>query len=189
MSRPAKVNNKEITYLSNGYSLEVVRMNNVLADIDFVTQDDYDICKDIIFNLETKASEVLKEGKTISLPYIGRLRKPLVKTEYLKHRNLLKIARSVMTTQDYKDYKKDLYKECVAKVSSADNLKKLRKRIIALNRKQYVKKYNLFGEVIANIWVESILWLQPIEFNQEVQDVFDEIERNENNNRKINYRR
>ena len=91
--------------------------------------------------------------------------------------------------KDYKDYKKDLYKECVAKVSSADNLKKLRKRIIALNRKQYVKKYNLFGEVIANIWVESILWLQPIEFNQEVQDVFDEIERNENNNRKINYRR
>ena len=89
MSRPAKVNNQEITYLSNGYSLEVVRMNNVLADIDFVTQDDYDICKDIIFNLETKASEVLKEGKTISLPYIGRLRKPLVKTEYLKHRNLL----------------------------------------------------------------------------------------------------
>lgn len=189
MSRPAKVNNREITYLSNGYPLEIIRMNDVLVDINFVEKDDFDICKDIIFQLETKASEVLKEGKTISLPYVGRLRKPLVKQEYLKHRTLLKVARSVMSAQDYKDYKKDLYKECVAKVSSKDELNKLRKRIIALNRKQYVKKYNLFGEVIANIWVESLLWLQPIEFNQEVQDVFDEIEANENNNRKVNNRR
>lgn len=188
MSRPAKVNNQEITYLSNGYPLEVVRTNDILADIDFVENNDFDICKDIILQLENKASECLKEGKTISLPYIGRLRKPLVKQEYLKHRNLLKVAKTVMSAQDYKDYKRDIYKECVAKVSSEDELKKLRKRVIALNRKQYVKKYNLFGETIANIWVESILWLQPIEFNQEIQDVFDKIEANENNNRKVNNR-
>ena len=189
MSRPAKVNNREITYLSGGYALEVVRTNDILADIDFNNSDDFDICKDIILQLETKAAQVLKEGKTISLPYVGRLRKPLVKHEYLKNRTLLKVAKSVMTKEDYNQYKKETYKECVAKISSEDNLKKLRRRVIALNRKKYVQKYKLFGEVIANIWIESILWLQPIEFNQEIQDVFDKIEENENNNRKINYRR
>ncbi|MBP3201335.1 MAG: hypothetical protein J6M39_06790 [Lachnospiraceae bacterium] len=188
MSRPSKVNNREITYLSNGCSLEVVRGKDILADIDFNSQDDFDICKDIIFQLESKAAEVLKQGNTIALPYVGRLRKPLVKQEYLKNRNLFKVARSVMSKEDYIEYKKDTYRECVAKINSEDNLKKLRRRTIALNRKKYIQKYKLFGAVIANIWIESLLWLKPVEFNQEIQDVFDEIEANENNNRKINNR-
>lgn len=188
MSRPAKVNNREITYLSNGVSLEVVREKDILADIDFDSQDDFDICKDIISQLESKGAEVLKQGNTVALPYVGRLRKALVKQEYLKNRNLLKVAKSVMSKEDYNDYKKDTYKECLAKIISKDKLKKLRKRVIALNRKKYTQKYKLFGEVTANLWIESILWMQPIEFNQEIQDVFDEIEANENNNRKTNYR-
>lgn len=188
MNKPAKVNNREVTYLSNGYALEVIREKDILADIDFDSQDDFNICKDIISQLESKGAEILKEGKTVALPYIGRLRKPLIKQEYLKNRNLLKVARSVMTKEDYNEYKKETYKECASKIISQDNLKKLRKRVIALNRKKYIQKYNLFGEVIANIWIESILWLKPVEFNQEIQDVFDEIESNENNNRKINNR-
>lgn len=188
MSRPSKINNREVTYLKNGYALEVVREKDILADIDFKTQDDFDICKDIILQLETKSSIVLKDGGTISLPYIGRLRKPLVKQEYVKNRNLLKVARSVMSREDYVAYKKDLYKECVAKITNADELNKLRRRTIALNRKKYNQKYILFGDRGANLWIESILWFQPIEFNQEVQDVYDEIEANEINNRKTNHR-
>lgn len=189
MSRPGKIDNREITYLQNGYSLEVLREKDILADINFKSDDDFNICKDIIFQLENKLAEVLKSGSTISLPYIGRLRKPLVKQEYYKNRNLLKVARSVMDAEDYKQYKKDVYKECVAKITSKDKLNQLRRRVIALNRKRYNEKYKVFGERGANLWVESLLWLMPIEFNQEVQDVYDKIEENEANNRKINNRR
>ena len=184
MSRPGKVDNREITYLQNGYSLEVLREKDILADINFKSDDDFDICKDIIFQLENKLAEVLKGGGTISLPYIGRLRKPLIKQEYYKNHNLLKVARSVMNEEDYKQYKKDVYRECVAKISSKDKLNQLRRRIKALNRKRYNEKYKVFGERGANLWVESLLWLTPIEFNQEVQDVYDKIEANEANNRK-----
>lgn len=188
MSRPGKINNREFTYLPNGYALEVLREKDILADIDFKSDDDFNICKDIIFHLENKLAGVLKDGGTVSLPYVGRLRKPLVKQEYYKNRKLLKVARSVMTAEDYKGYKKDVYRECVAKISSKDKLNQLRRRIKALNRKRYNEKYKVFGERGANLWVESLLWLTPIEFNQEVQDVYDKIEANEANNRKINNR-
>lgn len=188
MSKLLKKNTREFTNLKTNYKLEVVRLNDILEDIGFNKDYEIDICKDIITQLETKASQVLVQGGTVLLPYIGRLRKPLVKEEYQKNRKLLKVASSVMSAQDLRDYKHDLYWECVAKVESEDNCKKLRRRLIAKNRKQYLKKYELFGEFGANLWIETLLWLKPIEFNQEIQDVFDEIEANENNNRKVNYR-
>lgn len=187
MSRPHKQNNKEVTYLKNGCQLEVVRTKDILNDLDFTNNDDVEICKAIITQLESKAAQVLVQGGTISLPYVGRLRKPLVKEEYLKHRNLLKVARSVMNKEDYNQYKRDLYKECVDKIVSEDERQKIKKRLAALNRKQYLQKYKVFGETGATLWITSLMWLKGIEFNQEVQDVFDEIEANENSNRKTNY--
>lgn len=188
MSRPSKVNNKEVTNLKNGYRLEVLRQKDIFANMSFENDDDLNICKDIINQLETKAAAVLAKGNTVSLPYIGRLRKPLVHEELQKHRKLLKVARTVMNKNDFKDYRWDTYRECVAKIASEDEQKKLRRKLIAANRKRYTEKYKLFGESGANLWIESLLWLQPIEFNQEVQDVFDEIAKNENNNRKVNNR-
>ena len=188
MNSRVKKDTREFTSLKTGYQLEVVRQKDILADINFSDEDDVDICKDIITQLETKAAQVLVQGGTVALPYIGRLRKPLVKEEYEKNRKLLKVASSVMSAQDLRDYKHDLYWECVAKVESEDNCKKLRRKLIAKNRKRYVEKYTLFGESGANLWIETLLWMKPIEFNQEVQDVFDEIEANETRNRKINNR-
>ena len=185
MSRTYK-DNKEYVTLKNGYRLEIVRQQQVLEDINFHNQDEFDICKDIISCLETKSSQVLAKGETVSLPYIGRLRKPLIIQELYKQKKLLKVARSVMDKDDYKEYKKEVYQECVSKIVNADNLAKLRRRLITLNKKKYLKKYKVFGEFGAMLWIESLLWLKPIEFNQEVQDVFDEIERNENSNRKTN---
>ena len=46
---------REITRLKNGYELEVVRLEDVFADINFSDDDDFNICKDIIVNLEFKA--------------------------------------------------------------------------------------------------------------------------------------
>lgn len=181
MSRARKQDNREFTTLKNGYKLEVVRQNNILADIDFADDIEFNICKDIITQLEDKSAAVLAESKTISLPYIGRLRKPLVKQEMNKQRKLIKFARQNMDKIDFKQYIRDTYKECVDKVASKDLKNKLRRQLIALNRKKYNEKYNLFGEFGANLWIESLLWLQPIEFNQEVQDVYDIIDGNENN--------
>lgn len=188
MSRPAKTNNKEVTNLKNGYQLEVIRPKDIYNTLGFDNFDDVEICKSIITQLEIKASSILSQGKTVALPYIGRLRKPLVKQEITKQRHLLKVARSVMDKEDYKQYKKDLYWECVYKISSIDEQRKLKRKLISLNRKRYIQKYKLFGETIADLWIESLMFLKGVEFNQEVQDVFDEIEANENSNRKINYR-
>jgi len=188
MSRPRKLDNKEVTNLKNGYQLEVVRPKDIFNDLGFANSDDIEICKAIITQLESKSAEVLVQGGTIALPYVGRLRKPLVRQEINKQRHLLKVARSVMDKEDYHQYKKDLYSECVNKIASEDERKKIKKRLIALNRKQYLQKYKAFGEFGANLWIESLMWLRGIEFNQEVQDVFDEIDNNENRNRKVNYR-
>lgn len=188
MSRPSKVNNKEVTNLKNGYQLEVIRPKDIYDSLGFDNLDDIEICKSIITQLESKAAEVLVQGGTVALPYVGRLRKPLVKQEVNKQRHLLKVARSVMDKEDYKQYKKDLYAECVDKIASEDEKRLIKRRLIALNKKRYLQKYKLFGEAGANLWIDSLMWLKGIEFNQEVQDVFDEIEANENSNRKVNYR-
>jgi len=183
------IKHREITRLKNGYELEVVRLEDVLADINFSNDDDFNICKDIIVNLEFKAGDIIAQNKTVSLPYIGRLRKPLVKKEFAKSYKLLKVAKSVLTKEEFKDYARDTYNEAKEKVMSWKKNDQLRRKLIAANNKKYKKIYLTFGEKLANVWIESLLWLTPVEFNQEVQDVFDEIERNENNNRKINNRR
>lgn len=188
MSRPRKLDNKEVTNLKNGYQLEVVRPKDIFDDLGFSNPDDVEICKSIITQLESKSATILVQGGTVALPYIGRLRKPLVRQEINKQRHLLKVARSVMNKEDYQQYKKDLYLECVNKIASEDERKKIKKRLIALNKKQYLQKYKNFGETGANLWIDSLMWLKGIEFNQEVQDVFDEIAIHENNNRKANYR-
>lgn len=179
---------KEYTLLENNYKLEVVRQDSILADIDF-SDLEYDICKDVISILESKIAEVISSNKTASIPYIGRLRKPLVKQELFKQRNVLRVAKHIMDKKEFRQYSQELYRECADKIKDETLKNIIRRKLIAANRKRYTELYNKFGEFSAELWITSIMWMTPIEFNQEIQDAFDTIERNETTNRKVNNRR
>lgn len=65
--------------LDDNYVLTYKDVDNILDDIDFVDDDDRILCKTIINSLEKEAAAQLLAGKCVQLPYIGIIRRILLR--------------------------------------------------------------------------------------------------------------
>lgn len=174
-------------HLKNKYPLKVVSFSDVADNMKFSDDKERIIIRDIIRHLETKAGDTIKNNKTVLIPYIGSLRKSFVKQELRKNFQNLKTARTLMTKDEYKRYAKQTYYDCVDKVTAEDDSKRNKARLTAINRKKYNSIYKSVGEIFANTWIYSLSLIRVIEFNQEVEDLFKQLN-NEDCNRKPNKR-
>lgn len=152
--------------------LEVISKKDILEDLN-LKYDEYTLIDSIITEFETIAAKYLKEGKGVQLPLIGSLRKSNVKNNVLKNNSLKDIKNNTSDKKEYKKIVSELFRKEYDKEKTEDKLRNIILKIKRNNKNKYNKLYNEFGESYAKLYLNSILWLKEVPYNEEVQKMYD----------------
>ena len=94
------VRNRVIDHeLDDDYLLIYKDIDNILDDIDFVTEDDRVLCRSIVDSLEKEAAAQLLAGQCVQLPYIGNIRRSPIKMAMISHYKEFKEKRSELSRE------------------------------------------------------------------------------------------
>lgn len=165
--------NKVITNdFDDDYMLIYKDINNILDDIGFQGEDRI-LCRSIIDNLEKEAAINIRQEKCITIPHIGTIQKNWYRSKLISHYKDFKDARKTMDKAEYIEY--------TAKVMEEEKRKHKEKedKLIAEKRfkKRFLKKWISMtkdrGTVYANLWLYAITKLSVIEFDPEIEEVYE----------------
>lgn len=149
--------------------------DDILDNLDFNTDEEKLLCKDIILHLETTAAEEIKNNKCVQLPFIGSLRKnPLKQVVEDNRANFRKIARTnskeeakIKFAAVFKAKKDELRKEDYYKAK----LKEVRNR----NKTRYEQYFTHIGPAYAQMFLVSRLNFTMVEFDKELENKLQEL--------------
>lgn len=163
------INNTEI---DTDYILVYKDIDNVLDDIDFVTQDDRILCRSIIDSLEKEAAAQLLAGKCIQLPYIGNIRRSPIKMAMINHYKDFKEKREVLTRSEYITYCKDVMKKEKMRIQNEELRKRKMNTFKKKKLKQWMNKMKQFSAAYANAWLLSVTTFTVIEFDWDIEQAY-----------------
>lgn len=165
----------QVDTLNDNYETVVKDSSNILNEINFETEDDALIMKSIINSLEKEIVENFKDGKTVSIPYIGCIRKSVFQKRISDRTDEIKENYRTMTPEEYKEYHRKLFKETAIEVQKQNYIKYRFRRIRSINKKKYDELVFVHGIHYADFWIKSIYWLKDVPFDPEVQAAYDRL--------------
>lgn len=159
---------------SDDYPIIYKTEDDIIRELNFKNPEDEAITRAIVESLERNIAKHLQLGKAVAIPYVGVLRKNPLHKAMRKHTKEMKFARRTMVKEDYAEYCYRIYKLEKENI----RLKSSAKQAITTIRKIIVKifffvKYLWKG--YADAYIFSIFACKPIDFDQDVQERFDEI--------------
>ena len=159
---------------SDKFELIYKDLDIIVDEIPFDNLQDRMLCKDIIAHLEEEAAKQLRDGKCISIPNIGKIRRNPIQTALLNNYKDFKEKREVLTHDEYLEYTKEKMREVKWKLQNEEvrkrKLNSFKKKVL----KMYINKMQEHGEVYANFWLYIINKLEPVEFNPDVEEAYQE---------------
>lgn len=160
--------------LDNDYILIYKDIDNVLDDIDFVTDDDRVLCRSIIDSLEKEAAAQLLAGQCVQLPYIGNIRRSPIKMAMISHYKEFKQKRSELPKDEYIAYCKAVMKREKMNIQNME----IHKRKMNVFKKKYLKlwmdKQVTMGDAYANLWLFAFKNWTVVEFDWNVEIAYQE---------------
>lgn len=129
-------------------------------------EEDTNITRDIISDIEDTAAEGLEKYLCVAIPYIGRIRRSQFRELMKEGKVLLHDAKKRLSKEDYVEYRINLYRKYRGMATDMDRSKMMIERLIRLNKKQYNKIYSSCGKAYADRWVKKIGYLKIIEHDE-----------------------
>ena len=151
-------------------------INDIIFELAYTKEEEELLCKDIILHLETTAAEELQKDKCVQLPYIGSLRKSPIKKCLEENRVNFRIASKSLNKEDYTQHCSDVFRAKKAELRREDYVKAKRSELKKKHKAKYEQYYKLLGPAYANMYIESILMLDVVPYNQEFEDRLKELE-------------
>lgn len=146
---------------------------NILDDINYENMDDRLICKSIINSIEKEASLQFKAEKCISIPHIGTLQKNKLKSAIIRQYKDFKEKRKTLSKEEYLEYTRSIAQREKDRITKEEvdkkNWLKYKKKFM----KVYMTKFKDRGAVYANAWLYTHYMLQGIEFDPDIEDVYE----------------
>ena len=146
--------------------------NLILDDINLSEEDRF-ICDAIIDNLESEVAEQVRNGKTVSIPFIGTIENNWYKKAIKEKYSELKDYKSNHTQEEYKEYFKaaceDIKKNHSMKEEKIKSFNRFKTRMLP----RYVNLCNKRGVAYANAWLKMINRLTVVEFDPEIEEVYE----------------
>lgn len=156
----------------DNYILIYKDMNNILDDIG-LQGDERILCKSIIENLEKEASINIRKDKCVAIPHIGTIQKNWYRSKLIGHYKDFKEARKTMTREEYKEYTAKVMEEEKQKHYEEEekitNERKFKKKLLP----KWIKLSKKHGIAYANLWVYAMSKLEIIEFDEEVEEIYE----------------
>lgn len=150
-------------------------INDILEDIEFDNIDDSLICKDIITHLETTAAEEIKNDKCVQLPFIGSIRKNPLRKVLDENRTAFKLVAKNFSKEDAKAHYASVFQEKKNELRLEDYKKAKLKEVRNRNKTKYEQLYTHLGPAYANMYLNAILMMRMVEFNQDFEDKIREL--------------
>ena len=145
-------------------SLNVLKLSDVVELVGYLNPDSSTILKEIIEDYDVHIADDIKNNKVAKIPYIGNVRKNLIKQEFNELRKNLsfKSIRSKSGKELYKVKIKGIYYEAINKVTRRDRLKVLCRFNRASNRALYDRLCATAGKVYANAYIYCLSMMTPV---------------------------
>lgn len=150
-------------------------INDILEDIEFDNIDDLLICKDIITHLETTAAEEIKNDKCVQLPFIGSIRKNPLRKVLDENRTAFKLVAKNFSKEDAKAHYASVFQEKKNELRLEDYKKAKLKEVRNRNKTKYEQLYTHLGPAYANMYLNAILMMRMVEFDQDFEDKIREL--------------
>lgn len=150
-------------------------INDILEDIEFDNIDDELICKDIITHLETTAAEEIKNDKCVQLPFIGSIRKNPLRKVLDENRTAFKLVAKNFSKEDAKAHYASVFQEKKNELRLEDYKKAKLKEVRNRNKTKYEQLYTHLGPAYANMYLNAILMMRMVEFDQDFEDKIREL--------------
>lgn len=150
---------------------KTVDIEDVLKEVHIKNEDELNICRDIITDLELMASKYIQQNKCVSLPYVGAIRR---NPRAIKiNKSLYKLAKAKETPGfNFEKYTKELINNIKKEVKEeeVENTKIL--LIKGRNKERYKKYYKELGKAYADMYIASLFMMRGIEYNSEFDEIF-----------------
>lgn len=175
MSEKSYKSINNIEELNDNLDLIVKTKSDILEELNFKTDDDKFLCESIIDNLESTVFNNVRDGLTVSIPYIGTLRKNPIRELINDNKQHLSNVRKCLSKEEYKSYMREYITDAKIKQKAKDRLKYILKQIRSKNKNKYEKYYSTFGRAYAELYLNAIYWMKEIPFDAEVEEMFQKL--------------
>ena len=152
--------------------------NDIIEEIDFDTEEEKLICTSIISNMEKFIANSLKNDKCVNIPYIGCVRKNAVMQTVKKNKLNFKLAKTELTKEQYKEHVRSYIADTKEKQAKLDKDKLTYKKLKSKFNKKYKELYLKLGKAYAELFIISMSWFKEVPFDQDIQDVYDNANKN-----------
>lgn len=146
---------------------------NILSDINFENEDDALICEAIIDNLEKVASDNIKSGNNISIPFIGTIERNWYKEAIKNNYEDFKEYKANHTEEEYKEYFKSKCEEFKESHAELEDKYKRDKRFKTYMLPRYISHCKKHSVAYANAWLKMIGCMKVVEFDPDIEEVYE----------------
>lgn len=157
-------------------------INDILNDLK-IDENDLILTKDIINGIESTAADYIKKDKTVSLPYLGTVRRNPIKKKLTEDYDEMKNARETLTREQFLEFYKNKMTNLKLEQKNKDREKHANKINLGVNKAKYEELCITVGKAYADAYIFAITHFTEVEFDQEIQDKYDEI----NNRKNVDY--
>lgn len=165
-------NDELVDKIDETYLLQEVNLDIILNDLN-ISDTDKALTKSIIIGIESNAAEAIKEYLTVALPNVGTIQKDATRTLMKDRWQELQEARKSMPKDDYLEYAKKVRKEIKDELAENYRKRKVIEKFKRKNKKTYDKLAKRYGLAYANFYVQSIIWLHEIPYDDDIQKQYD----------------
>lgn len=172
---------KEITRQIYDEKVICYEADDIIERLDFKSEEEALICRDIVNSVESIAAEFLKEQKPAFLPFVGtmslaygRLEVYKKKGEFYKMRKDVRL--NIITKEEYKV-------KCAKIINDSENNKERNQEYLenlrtvrAFNQNNYRFIIHTKGLKAAEKYIETLASFKVVEFDQEVEDLYNNLE-------------
>lgn len=145
---------------------------NILNEIDFTETDKF-ICDAIVDNLEKDVAKYVKEGKTVSIPFIGTIENNWYRNTIKAKFQEIKEFKATHTEDEYKEYFKNMCDSIKNEHNENEAAIKRNKRFKTRMLPKYINLCKSRSVIYANAWLKSISLLEVVEFDPDIEEVYE----------------
>lgn len=154
------------------YTLIYKDRDLILDDIN-LSEDDRFITEAIIESLESEVANKVKEGFTVSIPFIGSIDRQWYREAIKSKYNEFREFKETHTKEEYKEYFKEETDKIKRNHSEEEDKLKRFKKFKSKLLPRYIQLSATKGSVYANCWLVTLNKLEIVEFDPEIEEVYE----------------
>ena len=104
MAEIENIDINKIEEVNEDFTITVKNKSDILNELNFKSEEDKLLCESIIDSLENAVYDNVRDGLTVSIPYIGNLRRNKVYETIAQSKKNFKAVRSFVSKEEYKQY-------------------------------------------------------------------------------------